>query len=147
MYCLLLQPAAIEHLVFYGDCQEGGHIESKMMLAVARFLEKHSKYISIIVALPDTQISHQGSTSGGPGGPHHAANHPRRLNPSDALAYLNRVRDIFQHQPHIYNNFLYLLAVRITFIINENYDIAIAMSSSRADPVLGHCPGRGYLNI
>ena len=34
-----------------------------------------------------------------------------------------------------------------TFIFNENYDIAIAMSSSRADPVLGHCPGWGYLNI
>ena len=32
-------------------------------------------------------------------------------------------------------------------IINENYDIALAMSSSRADPVLGHCPGWGYLNI
>ena len=31
--------------------------------------------------------------------------------------------------------------------INENYDIALAMSSSRADPVLGHCPGWGYLNI
>ena len=31
--------------------------------------------------------------------------------------------------------------------IYENYDIAIAMSSSRADPVLGHCPGWGYLNI
>ena len=31
--------------------------------------------------------------------------------------------------------------------LNENYDIAIAMSSSRADPVLGHCPGWGYLNI
>ena len=29
----------------------------------------------------------------------------------------------------------------------ENYDIALAMSSSRADPVLGHCPGWGYLNI
>ena len=29
----------------------------------------------------------------------------------------------------------------------ENYDIACAMSSSRADPVLSHCPGWGYLNI
>ena len=29
----------------------------------------------------------------------------------------------------------------------ENYDIAIAMSSSRADSVLGHCPGWVYLNI
>ena len=32
------------------------------------------------------------------------------------------------------------------FILYENYDIALAMSSSRADPVLGHCPGWGYLN-
>ena len=32
-------------------------------------------------------------------------------------------------------------------INNENYDIALAMSSSRADPVLGHCPGWEYLNI
>ena len=30
---------------------------------------------------------------------------------------------------------------------NKNCDIARAMSSSRADPVLGHCPGWGYLNI
>ena len=30
---------------------------------------------------------------------------------------------------------------------NENYDIAIAMSSSCADPELGHCPGWGYLSI
>ena len=35
---------------------------------------------------------------------------------------------------------------------NENCDIAIAMSSSRADPLLGlnilsYCPGWGYLNI
>ena len=35
----------------------------------------------------------------------------------------------------------------IKIIKNENYDIANAMSSSRADPVLGHCPGWGYLNI
>ena len=32
-------------------------------------------------------------------------------------------------------------------ILNENYDIARSMSSSRADPVLGHCPNWGYLNI
>ena len=32
------------------------------------------------------------------------------------------------------------------FYIYENYDIAIAMSSSRADPVLGHCPGWVYLD-
>ena len=31
--------------------------------------------------------------------------------------------------------------------INENYNIAPAMSSSRADSVLGHCPGWEYLNI
>ena len=30
---------------------------------------------------------------------------------------------------------------------HENYDIALAMSSSRADPVLGHCHGWGHLNI
>ena len=35
----------------------------------------------------------------------------------------------------------------LIFIINENYDIARAMSSSHADPVLGHCPNWGYLNI
>ena len=29
----------------------------------------------------------------------------------------------------------------------ENYDNARAMSSSCADPVLGHCPDWGYLNI
>ena len=33
-----------------------------------------------------------------------------------------------------------------TISLYENYDIAIATSSSRADPVLGHCPGWGYLN-
>ena len=35
------------------------------------------------------------------------------------------------------------------FIFNyyKNYDIATAMSSSHADPVLGHCPGWVYLNI
>ena len=34
-----------------------------------------------------------------------------------------------------------------TYIDHENYDIARAMSSSRADPVLGHCPNWGCLNI
>ena len=29
----------------------------------------------------------------------------------------------------------------------KNYDIAVAMSSSRADPVLGHYPSWEYLNI
>ena len=36
--------------------------------------------------------------------------------------------------------------------INENYDIAIAMFSSHADPmlelnILSYCPGWGYLNM
>ena len=40
----------------------------------------------------------------------------------------------------------------MAIINNENRDMAIAMSSSRADPVLGlsipsSCPGWGYLNI
>ena len=30
--------------------------------------------------------------------------------------------------------------------INENFNIATAMSSSRADPLLGHCLGWGHLN-
>ena len=34
-----------------------------------------------------------------------------------------------------------------SFEYDDNYDIANAMSFSRADPVLGHCPGWGYLNI
>ena len=34
-----------------------------------------------------------------------------------------------------------LMKVRQRSLVYENYDIAIAMSSSRADPVLGHCPG------
>ena len=29
----------------------------------------------------------------------------------------------------------------VEYNVYEKYDIAIAMSSSRADPVLGHCPG------
>ena len=28
--------------------------------------------------------------------------------------------------------------------LHKNYDIAIAMSSSLADPVMGHCPSWGY---
>ena len=35
----------------------------------------------------------------------------------------------------------------LPLILYENYNIALAMSSSRADPVLGHCTGWGYLNI
>ena len=34
-----------------------------------------------------------------------------------------------------------------TFNDNKNYDNALVMCSSRADPVLGHFPGWGYLNI
>ena len=40
----------------------------------------------------------------------------------------------------------------ISPLVYENCDIAIAMSSSRADPVLGlyilsYCPCQGYLNM
>ena len=35
----------------------------------------------------------------------------------------------------------------LPLILYENYNIALAMSSSRADPVLGHCTGWWYLNI
>ena len=46
---------------------------------------------------------------------------------------------------------LYLMDMHALFT-NENRDMAIAMSSSRADPVHGlnipsSCPGWGYLNI
>ena len=40
-----------------------------------------------------------------------------------------------------------VINISVIILDYENYDIAIAMSSSRADPVLGHCPGWGYLNI
>ena len=54
-----------------------------------------------------------------------------------------------------YFSFLSLHAMKVRNLLlclfvlysHENYDIANAMSSSRADPVLGHCPGWGYLNI
>ena len=39
------------------------------------------------------------------------------------------------------------IGVHLPLYVYENYDIAYAMSSSRADPVLGHCPNWGYLNI
>ena len=39
------------------------------------------------------------------------------------------------------------ICILTRFLYYENYDIALAMSSSRADPVLGHCPGWEYLNI
>ena len=35
----------------------------------------------------------------------------------------------------------------LNFYEYENYDIALAMSSSRADPVMGRCPSWVYLNI
>ena len=55
-------------------------------------------------------------------------------------------------------DFMAILPVFLTMILegledmrviyyHENYDIARAMSSSRADPVLSHCPNWGYLNI
>ena len=44
-----------------------------------------------------------------------------------------------------FRNYLHYLLIE-TFI-NKNYDIAIAMSLSHADPVLGHGTGWGYLNI
>ena len=38
-----------EHLVFLGDGEEAGDIEANMMMAVARFLQKHTKYISVLI--------------------------------------------------------------------------------------------------
>ena len=56
----------------------------------------------------------------------------------------------------LYSFYTILLSLRISF--NENHDIAVAMSPSRADPVLpwlgvfkclyqSHCTVWGYLNI
>ena len=45
----LTAQAGGEHLVFLGDGEEGGDIEANMMMAVARFLQKHTKYISVLV--------------------------------------------------------------------------------------------------
>lgn len=45
----LTAQAGGEHLVFLGDGEEGGDIEPNMMMAVARFLQKHTKYISVLV--------------------------------------------------------------------------------------------------
>ena len=41
-------------------------------------------------------------------------------------------------------NPLLIINIIVNYYYYENYDIASAMSSSRADPVLGHCPGWGY---
>ena len=35
--------------MFLGDGDEAGDIEANMMMAVARFLQKHTKYISVLV--------------------------------------------------------------------------------------------------
>ena len=43
------------------------------------------------------------------------------------------------------DNMVWYTGIRINF--HENYNIARAMSSSRADPALGHCPDWVYLNI
>ena len=38
-----------EHLVFLGDGDSGSDVDSNMMMAVARFLQKHTKFISVLV--------------------------------------------------------------------------------------------------
>ena len=45
----LTAAAGGEHLVFLGDGEQGGEVEASMMMAVSRFLQKHSKYISVLV--------------------------------------------------------------------------------------------------
>ena len=45
----LTAAAGGEHLVFLGEGLQGGEVDSSMMMAVSRFLQKHSKYISILV--------------------------------------------------------------------------------------------------
>ena len=45
----LTAAAGGEHLVFLGDGQQGGEVDASMMMAVSRFLQKHSKYISVLV--------------------------------------------------------------------------------------------------
>ena len=45
----LTAQAGGEHLVFLGDGEVGGDIEGNMMMAVARFLQKHTKFISVLV--------------------------------------------------------------------------------------------------
>jgi len=45
----LTAKAGDEHLVFLGDGQQNSDVESNMMMAVSRFLQKHSKFISVLV--------------------------------------------------------------------------------------------------
>ena len=45
----LTAAAGGEHLVFLGDGDPSGDVDSNMMMAVSRFLQKHSKYISVLV--------------------------------------------------------------------------------------------------
>jgi hypothetical protein len=45
----LTAAAGGEHLVFLGDGQPASEVDSNMMMAVSRFLQKHSKYISVLV--------------------------------------------------------------------------------------------------
>jgi len=45
----LTAQAGGEHLVFLGDGQQNSDVESNMMMAVSRFLQKHSKFISVLV--------------------------------------------------------------------------------------------------
>jgi len=45
----LTAQAGGEHLVFLGDGQQDSDVESNMMMAVSRFLQKHSKFISVLV--------------------------------------------------------------------------------------------------
>jgi len=45
----LTAAAGGEHLVFLGDGDSGSEVDSNMMMAVSRFLQKHSKYISVLV--------------------------------------------------------------------------------------------------
>lgn len=45
----LTAAAGGEHLVFLGDGDPTSEVDSNMMMAVSRFLQKHSKYISVLV--------------------------------------------------------------------------------------------------
>jgi len=45
----LTAQAGGEHLVFLGDGQVNSDVDSNMMMAVSRFLQKHSKFISVLV--------------------------------------------------------------------------------------------------
>ena len=45
----LTAQAGGEHLVFLGDGTANSDVESNMMMAVSRFLQQHSKFISVLV--------------------------------------------------------------------------------------------------